>query len=425
MAVRLPPVRAGRTPPGPSKKAVEQINAQLQALGKRYTELAAAGDYAAGLETLAQALRLAPNHPTILGDRALCHLRLKNYALAREGFSAAAAIAPNDPNLWDGLTEACGSLGLKDEVREYGVRALSLKDAQTRDNPAHALPPVLPAFSQDRARNVIAFSLFGSNPKYCETAVLNVQQAQVLLPCWTCRFYVDSSVPVDVVQRLQSAGAVVLQVSEQDQKELNGLMWRFLVMQDPQMDRFLLRDADSLISTREVAAIDAWLQSGKWFHLMRDYFTHTELLLAGMWGGCNGVFTNVRSDMVTYIREGNYLGKRVVDQHFLRAMVWPTVRQSLLSHDSVFGFYGADDFPAHPPHGLGGEFHVGCNLSTGSIGAPSTLPDGQQVAWVLKNGQGETVCSYAGTVKSGKWMADLPWQYLDRLKDGSWRVDVV
>ena len=86
MAVRLPPVRPSRTPSGPSKKAVEQINAQLQALGKRYTELAAAGDYAAGLETLAQALRLAPNHPTILGDRALCHLRLKNYALAREGF---------------------------------------------------------------------------------------------------------------------------------------------------------------------------------------------------------------------------------------------------------------------------------------------------------------------------------------------------
>ena len=73
--------------------------------------------------------------------------------------------------------------------------------------------------------------------------------------------------------------------SEQDQHALSGLMWRFLVLDDHEVDRFLIRDADSLISKREVAAIEAWQQSDKRFHLMRDYFSHTELLLAGMWGG--------------------------------------------------------------------------------------------------------------------------------------------
>lgn len=61
-------------------------------------------------------------------------------------------------------------------------------------------------------------------------------------------------------------------------------------MDDPTIKRFLIRDADSIVSHREKAAVDAWLKSDKWFHLMRDNYSHTELILAGMWGGCTGIF---------------------------------------------------------------------------------------------------------------------------------------
>jgi tetratricopeptide (TPR) repeat protein len=418
-------MRQGRPQPNGKQKSVAQINAELQVLGQRFLALSNAGNHQAALDTLAQAAKLAPNHPTIMGDQALCHLRLKNYAQAREGFAKAAALSPDNTNLWDGLTETCGALGLPDEVRQYGVRALAIKDAQTQGQSGQALPAELPAFSNDRTRNAIAFSLFGDNPKYCETAVMNVHQAELLMPQWHCRFYVDASVPEHVLQRLRDAGATVLLVSEQDQAELSGLMWRFLVMEDPSVDRFLLRDADSLISTREAAAVDAWLQSGKWFHLMRDYYTHTELLLAGMWAGCTGVFKNLRAEMVAFIRDGKYLGQRVVDQHFLRAVIWPTVRQSLLSHDSVFGFYEGQDFPAHAPHGLGDDFHVGCNLSSSSIGNQTALPDGARLSWILKNEQGEVVCSYATPVRAGHWSADLPMPYIDNIKAGTWHVEPV
>ena len=33
-------------------------------------------------------------------------------------------------------------------------------------------------------------------------------------------------------------------------------------------------------------------ESPYYFHLIRDYFTHTELILAGLWGGCTGVLNN-------------------------------------------------------------------------------------------------------------------------------------
>jgi hypothetical protein len=209
-------------------------------------------------------------------------------------------------------------MGRDAEVREYGLRSLQLKDALTQGGSPLPVPASVTRPEIDRMRQVMAFSLFGDNPRYGETAKLNAMVAQQLLPQWTCRFYVDDSVPEQVRSGLQSLGAQVRRVSEQDQAQLSGLMWRFLVLEDPDVDRFLIRDADSLISRREVAAIEAWLQGGKCFHLMRDYFSHTELLLAGMWGGCGGIFKNVREQMVQYIAQGQYLGARVVDQHFLR-----------------------------------------------------------------------------------------------------------
>ena len=408
-----------------SAKDIAQLNQRLSALGQRFVQLSAQGDHAAALAVNAQARALMPEHPQILGDAALCHLRLCEYEQSYAMYRKACALGPQDVNLWDGLTEVCGHMGRDAEVREYGQRSLQLKDALTQGAnpfpvPASAAPP-----ATDRTRQVIAFSLFGDNPRYGETAKLNAMVVQQLLPQWTCRFYVDDSVPEQVRSGLQSWGAQVRRVSEQDQAQLSGLMWRFLVLEDPDVDRFLIRDADSLISRREVAAIEAWLQSGKCFHLMRDYFSHTELLLAGMWGGCGGIFKNVREQMVQYIAQGQYLGARVVDQHFLRMHIWPTVKQSLLSHDPVFGFLGGQDFPPHEAQDLGPDFHVGCNLSSSSIGADSALPDGQRVHWKIEDLQGQTICQYATPVRQGQWRADVPGPYARLIQDGVWRVQVL
>jgi len=434
MAIRLPtPARTNlkSTQRAAFKRPVSaadlaQLNTRLQALGQQFVALTAVGDYEKAQQVNAKARVLAPNHPQILGDAGLCHLRLGDHALARETYLQACALAPEETNLWDGLTEACGHLGRFDEVRQHGLKALALKDAQPSQQAALALQGRPPPLSSDPLRNVIAFSLFGGKPRYCETAMLNVLVAGQLMPQWTCRFYLDDTVPESVRVRLAHVGAQVVTVTPEERAQLSGLMWRFGVLQDPQVDRFLVRDADSLISTREVAAVQAWLDSGLWFHVMRDYFSHTELLLAGMWGGCGGVFGgemgDLRQSMLDYMARGQYLGQRVVDQHYLRSHIWPTVRQSVLSHDSVFGFMQGQDFPPHAPHQLGDKFHVGCNLSGASIGADSALPDGQTVAWSLRNELGQEVCRYATEVHAGAWRVELPQPYIDQIQSGAWRV---
>ena len=40
-------------------------------------------------------------------------------------------------------------------------------------------------------------------------------------------------------------------------------------------------------------AVDEWLTSGRYFHVMRDWFIHTDLIIAGMWGGVGGALPSL------------------------------------------------------------------------------------------------------------------------------------
>lgn len=425
----MKPAKRGTVAKGkPNARLVADLNQKLNKLGAQYRAFCAAGDFAQALKVTQEANRIIPGNPIVLGDAGLCYLRLGLFDEAYDHFRRATDLAPDNVNLLDGLTEVCGHLGRLDEVKVYGVRSLQIKDQQACANNRPLPLPALRPMSNDPKRNVIAFSLFGANPRYCETARINAEYARSLLPNWTCRFYLDQSVPSPVRAALSQAGVEVYLVNQAAQEQLSGLMWRFLVMDDQGIDRFLIRDADSLISTREVAAVNDWVASGRHFHVMRDAFSHTELVLAGMWGGCTGVFTNMHQRMADFMRKGNYLGQRVVDQHFLRAEVWPTIKQSLLSHDSVFGYADGQDFPAHEPHGLGVGFHVGANLAAfkieGRVQATGVMPQPEALSWSIIDQQGQVVCSYPAEVKGDSWSAYIPQPYALKINAGEWRVVV-
>lgn len=85
----------------------------------------------------------------------------------------------------------------------------------TKNEPVLPIPNhAPPEFGLNPQENIIAFSLFGANPRYCETSILNTELAKQVYPEWTCRFYVDDTVPVLVQQRLKEKGAQVVQVTD-------------------------------------------------------------------------------------------------------------------------------------------------------------------------------------------------------------------
>eukprot|EP00093_Oithona_nana_P009625 09625.XXX_377775_379280_1 [CDS] Oithona nana genome sequencing. len=129
-------------------------------------------------------------------------------------------------------------------------------------------------------------------------------------------------------------------------------LWRFLPMLDDQVEVALFRDLDSRASSREVAAVQEWLQSKHVFHVMRDHPGHDMPILAGMWGvklsspqmrkALQAVFYQMLHADSAYWR-GQIISSR--DQALLERYLWPWAKDITLQHDS----YHCDLFAkSHP-----------------------------------------------------------------------------
>ncbi|MDQ9036081.1 tetratricopeptide repeat protein [Acinetobacter seifertii] len=407
-----------------------EMNKILNQHFNAFKQAAAQGDYAKAYQHVKKAVNLVPQHPGALSDLAYTELRLRRYDDAYQHYMQAIKASGSNvnTNLYDGLTEVCHHLNKKEEKIKFGRLAISTKKELTKNDPFFNISAHKPApFSPNPHENIIAFSLFGANPRYCETSILNTKLAKEIYPEWTCRFYVDESVPELVQQRLQANGAQVVQVST-SQKQLSGLFWRFLVMDDPTVKRFLIRDADSIVSYREKSAVDAWLKSDKWFHLMRDNYSHTELILAGMWGGCTGIFHNIEAHIRDYVATGRYLDNRVMDQHYLRYCIWPTLKQSVLVHDSQQFDENSVSFPAYESASMQDEpdnFHVGMDNGSPMIINAVTHPTAEKVYWVLLDENSDEVCRYDSIVSNSRNIEiNLPYTFAKKIQAEQWKLQV-
>ena len=274
------------------------------------------------------------------------------------------------------LCTAHGRLGLLSEARYHGTRCLELEDAAVTAGPVRDLAEVpVPPFDPGRPqRNVVSFSLFGGDENHHRTAIKNARAAQFLYLGWTCQFYVDDSVPGSVVQALSSEGARVLKVNGIPATPF-GTFWRFLVADDPDVDRYVIRDAGTVLNIRESVAVSEWLASNRHFHVMRDHYDHTDLVVPGMWGGVSGALPPVEHSARQYLTSRNDIPGDTADQEFLRDRLWPTIRTSVMTHDSQFEFGDKRDFP-----------DVGCLPNNCYVGC-----DGQ-----LMLGANPTPVAYAG-----------------------------
>ncbi|MFT4064177.1 hypothetical protein [Paraburkholderia sp.] len=405
-------------PAGASQKKVQLL---LDSHNKRFKQAYAAGRYDEALKASMQAARIAPNLAQPWIDAAACHVKYNrwddviacaNNALARKGATLA---------LFDALSHAWGSKGVPEEVRRWGNEALTLRAAKFDLPPAFGhdtlAAPLPPAPSEaTREHNLIAFSLFGASSKYCETAVLNATEQARIYPYWRCRFYIDGTVPDHVVERLLQAGAEVVPV-DAGLKRWPGPMWRFAAYDTPGLHRVLFRDADSVISEREAEAVAEWIASDRHFHHMRDAATHTELLLAGLWGVCAGALPPMQK-LVERALSRPLESLHFADQFFLREHVWPYARQSLLQHDSMFGFMDARPFPGGPaPSG----FHVGYGEGTPFFNIETDLADGTPIHWELvatSDAHTTLICRYPGVINGGFARGHLPARYAQQLQQG-------
>lgn len=408
------------------KRAVSKLNAQLNQLSTQSKKYYASGEHEKALQYCLRAAKLCPSVGDIWLDAAVNCIKLERREEAAKYADKALKCGVRNFRLYDTLSHAYGLLKQWDKVREYGLEALKIREQVFASTSLGNLERVfipLPEKPnlQTKSKNIIAFALFGGTSKYCETAVINVQRQPDLYPYWTCRFYVDETVPENIVERLKSAGAEIVVVAD-EYKKLPGPMWRFLVLADTDLHRVIFRDADSIISEREVGAVTEWVNSDKHFHSMRDSASHTELLLAGMWGAVIGALPTL-SELLDAFLADPITSTRFADQYFLRQYVWPYVKQSLLQHDSVFGFLESRPFPDGDRRE---GFHVGCCEGTVIFAINSNFPEGTAVNWAFIDqsaAQGEVIlCSYPARVRQGKVQDCIPNPYSDLLEQGKAKI---
>ena len=165
------------------------------------------------------------------------------------------------------------------------------------------------------------------------------------------RVYLDKTVPANVVRQLEVLGAQLVKMDDSSMAGgIGGMFWRFLVAADPDVDRFIVRDSDSRLNTRERMAVEEWTQSGKLMHSLRDHPNHDRPLNGGMWGGTKGAVPDMAAVVRKWSNKDAYMG----DLDFLNQVVWPrqSIKESQMSHDaySCHKYPNARPFPtARPP----------------------------------------------------------------------------
>ncbi|MEX1166711.1 MAG: tetratricopeptide repeat protein [Hydrogenophaga sp.] len=320
------------------------------------------GRFAEALQMQERAHQIAPERIELTRNLAVLYNRNRRHEDAVRTAQTVLTQLPDDAVSLDVLSSALRRLDRTDEARSAGTRALQIKAQRTETTAppvsGWALPEQRPNTGQHQIEgkpNVIAFSIWGSQPRYLRGALRNLLVAPGLFPGWTLRFSVDATVPPGFTALLRELGAEV------DERAAGAslrekLCWRFDVANDPTVGYFLVRDADSVISAREAQLVNEWLDGSAHFHLIRDWWTHTDLILAGMWGGVAGVLPPLKPLLGSY--QSQLLETPNIDQWFLRDRVWPLVRTSLCQHDRLFDLPGTTRL-SPPPAGSPANLHIG------------------------------------------------------------------
>ncbi len=298
------------------------------------------------LETASKA---HPEHLPLLLNLAVLYIRTKSPADARRTLEHYVALGGEDVAAADGLATACHRSGDDVASRMWGKRAIEQK---TREAAALA-PPLALGEPREGGASIIAFSLWGDNVRYLRGAIANARRAPIIYPGWTCRYYLDGSAPPDVTDALARLGCEIVMESGTPAAR-HRLSRRFLVADDPAVLRYMVRDCDSVINEREAAAVGQWTQSSKPFHVMHDWWTHTDPILAGMWGGTGGVLPPIAPLIANY--RSRSMETPNWDQWFLRDCIWTSIREQTLVHDRLFESEGSQPFPGPTPEG---NLHVG------------------------------------------------------------------
>jgi len=194
--------------------------------------------------------------------------------------------------------------------------------------------------------NVIAFSLWGGDKLYCQGAVENIKYAEKYYPGWKCRFYAAQNCPAiseliehdcEVVKMLHDCESIDRTQSDWHMDINNqAMLWRFLALDDPDINVTIFRDCDSRVGERDAQAVREWLNSGLPMHRMHECKEHWNAqVMGGMWGMRNECIGGVQQSIADYLNVYRQIRNEpwiFVDLWWIMDVVWPNFKDHCMGH---------------------------------------------------------------------------------------------
>lgn len=201
--------------------------------------------------------------------------------------------------------------------------------------------------------NVLSFSLYGDALKYRVGMLRNLKLAEALYPSWNVQIYCDYECGRWLGKQKITHPAMRVDCMPENHW-CPSMLWRFLIADNPECQRFCSRDCDSRIMQREVDAVNAWMLEDTILHCLRDHGAHCQPVMGGLFGlmprRSNWEMPNMERLIREYLSEpcpyraGTYMH----DQSFLWAKIWPWAKASCTQHASVCrqAYPGSKPFPS-------------------------------------------------------------------------------
>jgi hypothetical protein len=209
-------------------------------------------------------------------------------------------------------------------------------------------------------KQVIAYSLYGSDNRYMIGAIKNALLAQKHFAGYEIRFYTGASVPDWTRSTLALIPNVQL-VDCDGPEDHTAKLWRFKALADQAADVVLSRDADARLTRRERLAHEDFLASRLDFHIMKDHpIGHNYKISAGMFAARKGAIPEIAQ----LIEEQACKDYYTQDQDWLAEQIWPRIKDNCLIHDETYGTQ-AEGISAVKPFPISKEatlHHIGAAL---------------------------------------------------------------
>jgi hypothetical protein len=182
-------------------------------------------------------------------------------------------------------------------------------------------------------------SLSGSEKINLLGAIRNCQLRKIHFPEWRIRIYMrnpntymEQAVPERIRRKLKILGAEIVYIDDR-LKDVPEVFWSFLVVDDTNVDRFIIRRPRSRLNGMDALLVGDWVRSQKVMHCIRDHPSHADKpIVEYLWGG---VSADVRHYLKTSMA-GTLLQHSTRNwSQFMSSLMWPLLKNVSLCHDSL------------------------------------------------------------------------------------------